>query len=98
MTDIEMDIIRNAFFELGETLVLWDDRTDDKKLLLITQDEPTHLRYIINSPIFTDWEKQKAEYVLDQIHAPRDAEENEGLILYRAPEETAHADPQGVMQ
>ncbi len=91
MTAEEIDIIRRAFFELEETLVLWDDRTDDKKILLITKDEPTYLRYIIRSPIFSDWAKQKAEYVLEQIDAPLEAEENEGLILYRSPLLTATA-------
>ena len=88
--------------DCGEVLACFYKRTDNKRLLLVTADEPTMLRYIINSPVFTEAQKRSAQSVLQQFMneeaegvlrpAPfQEAQhlfEAEGAVLYCAPNDS----------
>jgi hypothetical protein len=76
-----------------DTLVLFDQRTNDKKILIVTQDEPTLVRYVIASPLMTDEQKEFAQSELDYLtendpsvsavqHPPF---EEDDRVLYCAP-------------
>ena len=67
LTETEMYIIREVLWQCGEVLVCFDERTDDKEILFVTADEPMMLRYIIDSPAFTDQQKEHARSVLGEL-------------------------------
>lgn len=51
MTETEMYLIGDLLYRLGNQLAVFDERTDDKRLLIVTSDAPTIARYVIASPI-----------------------------------------------
>src|ERR1017187_9535066 len=67
MTEAEMYLIKGILFKCNDTLVLFDQRTNDKKILMVTQDEPTLVRYVIASPLMTDEQKEFAQSELDYL-------------------------------
>jgi hypothetical protein len=67
MTEKDMHLVHDLFCELNQTLVMFDQRTDDKKIIFVTQDEPTMLRHIISSPLTTDAQKEHAKSELDDL-------------------------------
>jgi hypothetical protein len=67
MTESEMNLIHDLFSEYGETLVTFDERTSDKTIIFVTQDEPTMLRYILASPIPTQAQKERAKSELESL-------------------------------
>jgi hypothetical protein len=91
MTEAEMQGIRSLLWECGEIMVCFDERTEDKKMLFATKDEPTMLRYILSSPVFTAEEKERAKDTLDWL-TKEAADSGQSLlqnddehVLYRAP-------------
>jgi hypothetical protein len=76
MTETEMRIVREVLWECGGVLVCFDQRTADKKILFVTADEPTMLRYIIDSPVFSKEQKVRAQSTLDWLME----EKAEGLL------------------
>lgn len=94
MTESEMHLIRDLFFECGETLTMFDERTDNKRLLFVTADEPTMLRYILSSPLPTQAQKDHAKSELGSLMIDDDSVsavqqvpfELDDQVLYCAPD------------
>jgi hypothetical protein len=93
MTEAEMYLIQGLFFRCNDTLVLFDQRTSDKKILIVTQDEPTLVHYVIASPLMTDEQKEFAkselEYLVENdpsVSAVQQTQfEEDDRVLYCAP-------------
>lgn len=93
MTEKEMYLIRDLFFECGGTLTMFDERTNDKKLIFVTADEPTMLRYILSSPLPTHAQKEHAKSELESLMEDDDSVtavqqtsfEQDRLVLYCVP-------------
>jgi hypothetical protein len=93
MTEAEIYLIRDLFFECGGTLTMFDERTNDKKLIFVTACEPTMLRYILSSPLPTQAQKEHAKSELDDLIECNDFMsvtqqipfEEDRLVLYCVP-------------
>jgi hypothetical protein len=72
MTENEMRDLIELFWDENEPIYsLWDERTDDKKLLCASHDEAVVLRYQLTSPLSTELQKQTSQRTLEYLEAER---------------------------
>ena len=69
MTESEMYLIGDLLYSCGKYHVVFDGRTDDKRLLFVTSDAPTIARYVLASPVTTPVQKMYAEDNLKEFIA-----------------------------
>jgi hypothetical protein len=69
MTEAEMPLIGKLLFRSGKNHVVFDERADDKRLLLVSKDAPTMLRFILASPCTSEVQKMFAEDTLKDFMA-----------------------------
>lgn len=76
MNEQEMRDYVELFWDEDEPIYsIWDERTEDKKLLCASHDEAVVLRYVVTSPLSTLLQKQTALTTLEDLEAERaDAE------------------------
>jgi len=69
MTETEMYLVGDLLYYSGKNHVVFDERTDDKHLLLVSADVSTILRFILSSPLTTTLQKVLASNSLREFMA-----------------------------
>jgi hypothetical protein len=72
MTESEMYLVGDLLYYSGKNHVVFDERSEDKRLLLVSKDVPTIARYILASPSTNPVQKMFAEDSLKEFMAADD--------------------------
>ena len=94
MSEAEMFLIRNLLlFDCDGKLTMFDERTADKKLIFVTADEPTLLRYVIASPLTSNARKAQAKSELESLMEDNDSITAEQQVPFELDDQVLYCAP-----